>query len=120
MYKVGVAWPSNPQANKCFFLFSLFSSSILLVKTPLRPLGFLFRLLPFLLLGRQGPQLQGVDAALGGHLVAQEAVHEAVTRGLHLGPEGLGCDDEAEVRLPRCAALHGLVVRMLVGVVKDL
>lgn len=53
-----------------------------------------------------------MDAALGGHLIPQEPVDEAVARGLHLRPEGLGCDDEAEVCLSRRAALHGLVVRI--------
>lgn len=53
-----------------------------------------------------------MDAAVGSHLVAQQAVDEAVARGLHLRAEGGGRDDEAEVRLPRRAVLHGLVVRV--------
>lgn len=57
-----------------------------------------------------------MDAAVGGHLVAQQAVDEAVAGGLHLGPEGGGRDDEAEVRLPRRAVLHRLVVRVCAGV----
>ncbi len=49
----------------------------------------LFLLLPGLLLGRQGAQLEGVDAALLGHLVAQQGVNHAVAGGLHLGLEGV-------------------------------
>ena len=72
------------------------------------------------LLGGDGAQLQGVDAALGGHLVLEQGVDHAVAGGPHLGTEGVGRDDEAEVRLARRLALHGLVVRVQVRVVEDL
>jgi hypothetical protein len=39
--------------------------------------------------------LQGVDAALGGHLVFEQAVHHAVARCLHLGFEFFRCDVDA-------------------------
>lgn len=76
------------------------------------PLRLLFR--------RHGPQLEGMDSAFLRHLVLQQGVDEAVARRLHLGLEGFGGDDEAEMRFPGRDALHGLVVRMEVGVVEDL
>lgn len=76
-------------------------------------------LLPGLLLGGEGAELKGVDAALLSHFVAQKSINHPVAGGLHLGVEGVRCDDEAKVRLLGDAALHGLVVRMKVGVVVD-
>lgn len=89
-----------------------------------------------------------MDAALDGHLIPQQGVDHPVTRGLHLGREGVGRDDESldggetkckpnlpsrgrvqsiseprnipEVRLLGRAALHGLVVGVQVGVIVDL
>lgn len=61
-----------------------------------------------------------MDAALLGHLVLEQAVHQPVAGRLHLGPEGLRGDDEPEVRLARSAAGHGLVVRVEVRVVVNL
>lgn len=58
-------------------------------------LGGLLRLLPLLLFRRQGLELEGVDAALASHLLAEEGVDHAVAGGLHLGAEGLGDDDES-------------------------
>jgi hypothetical protein len=43
-----------------------------------------------------------------------------VSRRLHLGLEGLGCDDEPEMCLLGRDALHRLVVRVEVRVVVDL
>lgn len=85
-----------------------------------RRLGRLLLLLAPLLLGRQRPQLQGVDAALLGHLVAQQGVDHAMPRGLHLGGEDVGDDDEAEVRLLGGVAGHGLVVGVEVRVIVNL
>ena len=36
-----------------------------------------------------------MDAALDGHLIPQQGVDHPVTRGLHLGREGVGRDDES-------------------------
>lgn len=55
----------------------------------------LLLLLALLLVGCHGSKLEGVDAALLGHLVAEEGVDHAVAGGLHLGGEGVGGDDEA-------------------------
>lgn len=73
-------------------------------------------LLPLLLLGRQGPQLEGVDAALAVHLVPEEGVDHAVAGGLHLGLEGVGDDDESGVvRLMLAGVLHGSLTRVCLG-----
>ena len=39
--------------------------------------------------------LQSMNAALGSHLVLQQAVHHAMTRRLHLRLEGFGGDEDA-------------------------
>lgn len=74
----------------------------------------------FLFLRRHRPQLEGMDAALLGHLVLEELVDQAVARGLHLGLESVRGDDEPEVRLPGRAPDHRLVVSVLVRVIEDL
>lgn len=74
---------------------------------------------PLLFLGRHRPQLQRMYAAVARHLVLKKRVHQPVPGGLHLGLEGVGRDDDAEVRLARRAAGHGLVVGVQVGVVED-
>lgn len=61
-----------------------------------------------------------MDAAVAGHLVLEELVDDAVAGGLRaVGREGVGGDDEPEVRLARGAARHGPVVRVLGRVVED-
>lgn len=60
-----------------------------------------------------------MDPALLGQLILQQGVDKPVSRGLHLRLEGLGCDDNSEVRLLGRDALHRLVVRMEVRVVVD-
>jgi len=51
-----------------------------------------------LLFGRERLKLQGVDAALDGHLVAQQGIDHAVTGGGHLGLEGVRDDDQSRGR----------------------
>lgn len=62
--------------------------------------GLVLLLLPLalLLVGGQGLELQGVDAALAGHLVAQQGVDQTVAGGLHLGVEGVRDDDQPRPR----------------------
>lgn len=106
---------------------------------------FLLLLLARLLVGGEGAQLEGVDAALLGHFVVQQGVDHPVAGGLHLGVEGIGSDDEAErvsvpigllpidedrvssplsdvpeMSLLGGAALHGLVVGVKVRVIVNL
>lgn len=59
--------------------------------------GFVFLLLPLagFFLGSHGAQLEGVDAVLLGHLIAEKGVDHAVTGRLHLGVESVRGDDNA-------------------------
>lgn len=59
--------------------------------------GFVFLLLPLagFFLGSHGAQLEGVDAVLLGHLIAEKGVDHAVTGRLHLGVESVRGDDHA-------------------------
>ena len=54
------------------------------------------------------------------HLFLQQSVYHPMPRRLHLGLERLGGDEHAEMRLFGHAALHRLMVCVLVGVVVDL
>lgn len=54
-----------------------------------------------------------------GHFVLEKSIDHSVTGWLHLGLEGIGCDDQPKVSLLGSTALHGLVVRMEMGVVVD-
>lgn len=64
----------------------------------LRLFGLLLLLL-LLLLGREGPQLERVDAVVPAHLVPEERVDHPVAGGLHLGAEGIGGDDQPGSRV---------------------
>lgn len=84
--------------------------------------GFVFLLLPLagFFLGSHGAQLEGVDAVLLGHLIAEKGVDHAVTGRLHLGVEGVGGDDHAKVCLAGGSVIHGLVVGVKMRVIVDL
>lgn len=87
---------------------------------PLCDQALLLLLLDLLFLGRQGPELQGVNTAFPGHFFREEGVYHPVPRGLHFGFESIGNDDQSEVSLGRGATLHGLVVSVQVRVIVDL
>lgn len=61
-----------------------------------------------------------MDTAFPRQLALEQLVDDAMSGGLHLGPEGVGGDYQSEVRLLGSATHHGLVVCVLVGVVEDL
>ena len=61
-----------------------------------------------------------MDATILCHLVLEKLIYHAMAGRLHLGLEGLGSDDEPEVRLLGRDADHGLVVSVLVRVIEDL
>jgi len=84
--------------------------------------GFVFLLLPLagFFLGSHGAQLEGVDAVLLGHLIAEKGVDHAVTGRLHLGVESVRGDDHAKVCLAGGSVFHGLVVRVKMRVIVDL
>lgn len=60
-------------------LFGLLGSGVLVF----------FLLLPLLFVWGEGAQLEGVDTAFLGHLVAQQGVDHSVAGRLHLGLEGV-------------------------------
>jgi hypothetical protein len=77
--------------------------------------------IPFgLLLRRSRCQLESVNPTHCRHFVLEQRIHYAVPGRLHLGLERVGDDGDAEVGFFGCAALHGFVVGVQVGVVEDL
>lgn len=77
------------------------------------------RNLPLLFLRGPCPQLQRMNPSRPLQLLFQQRIHHPMSRRLHLGPESLGCDDEAEVGFFRDAAGHGFVVGVEARVVVD-
>lgn len=61
-----------------------------------------------------------MDSTILSHFVLEQLIDHAMAGRLHLGLEGLGSDDEPEVRLLGRDADHGLVVSVLVRVIEDL
>ena len=61
-----------------------------------------------------------MNATFSIEFLFQQSIDHAMPRWLHLGLECLRDNIESKMGFPRCAAYHGLVVSVEVGVIPDL